>query len=418
MAGQVDSERWNREQPKSMRNSKEVKSSGRDAINLISVLHVDSVGHAGMHSLLQSLCSQLATLSMDVGLATTDYYKYLDPDDAFRILRPFKGIYGDKPFWTKGLNYFRALYRVASCVMRYDYQIVHFHFFIVPVLDLLLLRYLRLRKRRVVITVHDVLPYNYKAHHKPIFRRIYGLADRIIVHADVSRRELVESFAIDPARISQFPLGNFSMFAPVPLRRELAKRKLGIDPEKSVVLFFGTIKREKGLQYLIKAFAKVRERCPSSVLVIAGRVWKHDFSTYDNLIRQLHLGDNIIRCIHYISEEKLGFYFSAADVVALPYTRLYQSAVLRHAYLYSRPVVASKIGAMSIEVKDGETGYLVPPKNVSLLAEAICKVLEDEQRAIQMGNMARIFADQEFSWDAIALKTKKTYMNLLTTSLD
>jgi glycosyltransferase involved in cell wall biosynthesis len=108
------------------------------------------------------------------------------------------------------------------------------------------------------------------------------------------------------------------------------------------------------------------------------------------------------------------YYFAAADVVALPYVRIYQSGVLHLAYTFGRPVVATRVGGLTEDIKDGKSGVLVPPGDENALATALEEMLADPERLAAMGEHARMLAETVYSWDAIARRTLDFYESLLT----
>ena len=197
------------------------------------------------------------------------------------------------------------------------------------------------------------------------------------------------------------------------LPASLAKERLGLGSKTPVILFFGQIKKVKGLEHLVRAFRQVSNQYPSARLIIAGPEWKDSFAGYDTLIRELNLADNVLTRIEYVPDEEVGIYYSAADVVALPYTEAYQSAVLYMAYSFARPVVASAVGGLAEVVEDGVTGLLVPPADVHRLANALLSLLRDAQMARTMGEKGRALVETRFGWAEIAQKTAAVYAEVV-----
>jgi glycosyltransferase involved in cell wall biosynthesis len=100
-----------------------------------------------------------------------------------------------------------------------------------------------------------------------------------------------------------------------------------------------------------------------------------------------------------VPNEELGLYFSAADVVVLPYVDSTQSAVIQLAYGFEKPVITTDVGGLAEVVKDGETGLIVPSRDSAALAEAIVRYFE---RGLSSLFTANIRARKEsFSWDKL-----------------
>jgi len=381
----------------------------------IRVFYVEPIGaHRGMHYYDLELCPALQSLGVDVTLLTCDETKAVDIPQSLRVEFPFQGIYGNASKVVRGLCYLRGLARVGLAMLRRRVPLAHFHYFHFPPIDYLCLRWLRLLDKRIVLTVHDVTPFDAKPSDFPWLRRLYQQADRIIVHAASSRDIVVSKFELSPDKVCIIPMGPYLAFAEKQtLPPSLAKQHLGLEPDAPVMLFFGQIKKVKGLQYLIRAFRQVLNQCPSARLLIAGPEWKDSFVGYADLIRELGIADKVVTRIEYIPDEEVGLYFSAADVVILPYTESYQSAVLYMAYSFAKPVVASAVGGLAEAVEDGVTGFLVPPANVDRLARASLGLLSDVGWARRIGQQGKILAETEFGWPGIARKTVEVYAETL-----
>lgn len=388
---------------------------GFDIDDEIRVFYVEPVGgHRGMHYYDFELCPALQSVGIDVTLLTCDETRDIAIPSSLRVEFPFQGIYGSISKVIRGFRYLRGLTRIGMAMQRRDVHLAHFHYFHFLPLDYLYLRCLHLLGRRFVVTAHDVIPFDADASDLGWLRRIYHEVDGIIVHAESNRDTIMRSFQVSPEKVHVIPMGPYLRFAQEQsLPAPLARQRLGLKPDAPVVLFFGQIKKVKGLQYLIRAFEHVLGRCPSARLVIAGPEWKESFETYATLIRELGISDKVLTRIEYVPDEEVGMYYSAADVVALPYTEAYQSAVLYMAYSFARPVVASRVGGLAEVVEDGMTGLLVPPADVDQLAGALLALVQDRERARVMGQQGRVLAQTKFGWSDIAQEIAEVYAEAL-----
>lgn len=382
----------------------------------VRVFHIEPVGgHRGMHYYDFELCLALQSAGVEVTLLTCDETKNTAVPASLRVEFPFWGIYGDTPKIARGLRYMRGLLRIGLAMQRRSIPLAHFHYFHFPPLDYLYLRWLHLFSGKYfVFTVHDVVPFDAKPSDLAWLRRLYHEADQIIVHAESNRDAIVQAFEISPGKVRVIPMGPYLRFAEgqrLPAR--LARQRLGFEPDTPVILFFGQIKKVKGVQHLIRAFHQVLKQCSSARLIIAGPEWKESFDGYAVLIRKLNLADKVLTRIEYVPDDEVGVYYSAADVVALPYTEAYQSAVLYMAYSFARPVVASAVGGLAEVVEDGVTGLLVPPADVNRLASALLILLQDTEMARAMGKRGRVLVETKFGWPEIARKTATVYDEVL-----
>lgn len=378
------------------------------------IYYIEPVGgRGGMYYYDFALCESLLKQGVDVTLITSEETRERSVPGSLELKYLFTGLYGKKSIVRRGRNYIKSLLNIWKAIKE-EIGVVHLHFFQIPLIDFLFIVLLKKRKFRIIITAHDVIPFNAKFYTKFFIKHIYRTADKIIVHAQNNKKELIEKFQLAQKSIEVIPHGNYLPFIESHLGdREDSRAYLGIDKDLRVILFFGQIKKVKGLDYLIRATREVLQIFPQSILLIAGRIWKDDFSKYAELISMLGIEDKVFARIDYIPDAEVPHYFRATDVVVLPYTRIYQSGVLLMAYSYARPVVASSIGGMAEVVQDGVTGFLVPPKDEKKLAEAIVKVLSNKEQAENMGRSGRTLVEKKYSWDKIAEKTKNVYVRVL-----
>jgi len=324
----------------------------------------------------------------------------------------FRGIYGEAPALLRGVRYARAWREITAAAKREQPQIAHLHYFLFPPADWLAVQRLRHQGVRIVITAHDVIPFNVGSRSllPSIFRSIYGSADRIIVHAQHNRRELLQHFPVDEGKVAVIPHGHYLPYTgDILLDRATARAKLDVADRDPILLFFGQIKRVKGLDVLLKAMPQVITRYPNVLLLIAGQVWKDDWGRYQAIIDGLGLIAHVHARLEHIPDEDVEMYYRAADVVVLPYRHIYQSGVLLMTYSYARPVVASQVGGIAEVVRDGETGLLVPPDDPQALAVAVNRLLADRETADAMGVAGRELVEAECSWERIAVQTTAVY---------
>lgn len=381
----------------------------------LEVYYVEPVGgHRGMHYYDFELCLALQPLGVDATLLTCDETRKTAIPPSLRVEFPFQRIYGDAWKALRGLRYLRGLIWIGLAMQRRGIPLAHFHYFHFPPLDYLYLKCLHGVGKHFVLTAHDVVPFDAKTSDLSWLRRLYHEADRIIVHAGGNRDAIVERFGIDGDRVRVVPMGPYLSFADRQrLPASLAKQRLGLDPQVSVILFFGQIKKVKGLQHLIRAFREVLDQRPDAHLVIVGPEWKESFDDCAALVHGLGLAGKVLVRIEYVPDEEVGLYYSAADVVALPYIECYQSAVLYMAYSFAKPVVASAVGGLAEVIEDGVTGLLVPPADVQRLANALVLLLQDAGRAKRMGERGRALVQRKFGWPEIAVKTAAVYAEIL-----
>jgi len=196
-----------------------------------------------------------------------------------------------------------------------------------------------------------------------------------------------------PIRTGHIPV--FEGFPQQHLARHEARRRLGIDTDAPLLLFFGFVRRYKGLRYLLDALARVSQPV---FLLVAGEFWE-DEQSYRDQIRRLGLEERVIIQNRYISNEDIEPFFAAADALVLPYLSGSQSGVGMVALNYGVPVIATAVGGLAETVIDGETGLIVPPADSAALAHAIDRFFREN-----LGDVFRPTLVQErdrLSWAAL-----------------
>jgi glycosyltransferase involved in cell wall biosynthesis len=135
------------------------------------------------------------------------------------------------------------------------------------------------------------------------------------------------------------------------------------------VLFFGYIRKYKGLDLLFEAMDIVRKSMEIHLLV-AGEFYD-DEQYYRGIVEQRGLGN----CVHFLSEyipnDRVSIIFSAVDCVVLPYRSATQSGIVQIAYNFNKPVIVTNVGGLAETVEDGISGFVVPPESPEALADSI-----------------------------------------------
>lgn len=181
--------------------------------------------------------------------------------------------------------------------------------------------------------------------------------------------------ALPWARIKGAALPPFDVFSHTAMPQAEARARLDLTPNEPVLLFFGFVRRYKGLRHLIRALPAIRERLPARLLVV-GEFWE-DERPYRDLVRELGLEDAVRFYNTYVPNEKLAVYFSAANVVVLPYLEATQSGVAQIAMGFEKPMIATSVGGMPETILDGQTGLIVPPADSDALSAALLRYFEE-----------------------------------------
>jgi D-inositol-3-phosphate glycosyltransferase len=375
---------------------------------------IEPVGsHGGMDYYDSGLCRGLTAAGGRAVWYSCDVSE-VRGDQPVELVRSFRGVWGKDPGWKRGIRYLAGFVRSLRDARQRGARLAHFHVFHVGPLEAAGVVLARLSGLRSVITVHDVEAFKPGGTSRLMQTMAYGLSARLIVHNDISRRELIARCAVPSAKVRVVPHGSYLGLVEPPMDRIDARRALGL-PESGerLLLFFGQIKDVKGLDLLLEAFGKVRNTIGACRLVIAGKVWKSDFSQYQAIIDRYGMADQVDLRIRYIPDDEVAAYYSAADLIVLPYRKIYQSGVLLMAMSFGTPVLASDLPGMTEIVEQGRNGYLFKAGDASDLADQLLKALADEQQREVVAAQALKDMDTRFSWDAIGRDLKIVYQEAL-----
>ena len=151
-------------------------------------------------------------------------------------------------------------------------------------------------------------------------------------------------------------------------------------------------------------------------LIIAGRVKgsQHYWNKIQQTLERDGVGDRVIARIKYVPDEETEVYFKAADVLVLPYTRVFQSGVLFLGYSFGLPAIAADVGNLKEEIIEGQTGFVFRPKDLADLAAKVNKYFQSElflnleTRRSEM----KTYANERNSWNKVAAITTSVYSRL------
>jgi glycosyltransferase involved in cell wall biosynthesis len=286
----------------------------------------------------------------------------------------------------------------------------------------LLMLYYKLMGKRLVLTAHNVNAGKRDSNDSwlnQISLKIqYRLSDHIFVHTEKMKSDLVSEFCVSESKVSVIPFGINNTVPNTSLSTAEAKRQVGVSSRDKTLLFFGNIAPYKGLEYLVQAFTEVVQRDASYRLLIVGKpkATGHYWERIQQTIARSGIGDRIIGKIEYIPDEQTEWYFKAADVLVLPYTRIFQSGVLFLGYAFGLPVIAADVGPLKDEIIEGKTGLVFRPQDSSDLAKTIEKFFSSELFREIESRRAQIkeYANEQYSWNKVAAITTKVYSNLLS----
>lgn len=311
-------------------------------------------------------------------------------------------------------NYISSYMQIEKIIKKEDINVVHSEWYTFSPIDFYFLnRFKRKYNIKYVATVHDILPFNEKLYDKFYHEKLYSIADNIILQAPENIKRFKKLFPQSVFKVEMIPHGHMLDYVEI-VDRDLAREKLNLPKDKIIFLFFGQIKKVKGVDILLKAVAKLKDKYTDFYTVIAGSVWKADFTECNEIIRENNLENYVKTDIRYIPDDEVKYYYSAADICVLPYTDVYQSGVIQLSYGYKKAVIATSLPAFTQFVKEKETGFLAEPGDVDSLVSAMVNAINNKMNLENIGYSGYEKVKRELDWDEIAKKINdRCYNNMI-----
>jgi glycosyltransferase involved in cell wall biosynthesis len=301
------------------------------------------------------------------------------------------------PQWIDSVNPINW-YRVASRISQMKPDLLIFKYwlpFFGPCFGTIACRVKKQTGAKVLFICDNIIPHERRPGDIVFTKYAFKQVDYFIVQSDSVERDLLSLFPNAEYKKSHHPI--YEYFGDS-LNKTEARMRLKIFEER-VILFFGYIRAYKGLMILIEAlneFRKWQSDFEKLKLLIVGEPYE-DMSKYNNRIDELRLGSKIQIISDYVPNDLVALYFSAADVVVLPYISATQSGIVQIAYNFNKPVIVTDVGGLGEVVINGITGYVVPPNNPVALADAIRKFYIEGNEPIFSSNVNN--EKKKYSWE-------------------
>lgn len=225
--------------------------------------------------------------------------------------------------------------------------------------------------------------------------------DLFLVHSQEDEANLKRILPHAPTARAFHP--SYDVFQQEGISKEAARHKLGL--RSNTILFFGFVRPYKGLRYALEAMPAILQKVQTHLLVV-GEFWEGK-EEYLALIKQLGLEQHVTVLDRYVANEEIPFYFAAADLLVMPYTSATGSGLVQLAFGLNLPVIVTNVGALPEVVRDGETGFVVPAKDASAVAE---KVVHYYRENLETRFRENVKSDlPRFSWEGLIEKIEALY---------
>jgi glycosyltransferase involved in cell wall biosynthesis len=404
----------------------------------VKIAVVEPVGRGGLIQYAFQLCREMRKGGAEVTLITDRHYELDGLDHDFELMKSLR-LWDPKPAEDRrdsvlrrarrsfrGAIWYREWFRLLILLRRLRPDVVQFGD-IRFASDLLPLAIARRLAPVMADVCHNVEPFSgggrfagrfgASSVERALYRRIYDRFDAIFVHYETSVESFSRLFPGSAAKVTEIVHGNEEIF------REMAspaitpgdlRERLDLSPEARVVLFFGTLSHYKGIDRLLEAFESVARIVDDAFLVIAGHPTpEFDLEACRAESDRRGYASRLRIVANYLPVEEIAAWMELAALVVFPYRAIYQSGAVHLAQTFARPIVATRVGAMSSVIRDGESGLLVEPDDRAQLAAAIVRILSSSSFAESLGEAAAADAAVRFSWEGVAKTILDRYDDLL-----
>ena len=316
--------------------------------------------------------------------------------------------YSDKTGFLKIISYLKSQILLLMAIQSKSPSIAHFQWLKIPQIDFLIMKLLKLKGIKIVLTAHNILPHGTENKYEGIYKKIYALVDAIIVHSNNTQIELIEKFNILPNKTHVIPHGTLDIGQNIDLNRvdyfvEKFKKDYNLD-KKIVFSAMGMINKYKGYDLIVDAWKMDNvTNNEKLMLVVAGK------GNYRGLER-IKGDKNTIFINRFLLDEEFLAILKITDFVLLPYTKISQSGILLTAINERKRVIVSNIGGLTDPFKFGEIGYILPELNYNELNKAIIQMALKVNDYPQERTWNRIF--EYFNWKNIGLETQQLYLKI------
>jgi glycosyltransferase involved in cell wall biosynthesis len=226
-----------------------------------------------------------------------------------------------------------------------------------PALGTILRRVRKNKHTKIVCIADNVIPHEKRIGDKPFTRYFLKSCDAFITMSEKVMSDLRLFEKEKPAQLVSHPL--YDNFGAI-ISKNQAREKLLINNSALIILFFGFIRKYKGLDLLFEAMADERIKKAGIKLLVAGEFYE-DEKPFQEQIEKLGIKDQLILRTDFIPDSEVKYYLCAADAVIQPYRNATQSGVTPLAYHFEKPMVVTNVGGLPSLVPDNKVGLVVEP---------------------------------------------------------
>lgn len=263
--------------------------------------------------------------------------------------------------------------------------------FMGPAFGTILRRVKKNNHTRIVAITDNVIPHEPRPGDVAFTKYFLKSADAFLAMSRDVLKDL-KNFTTKPSVFSPHPV--YDNYGNAVSKAEACKH-LGLKADEKYILFFGFIRKYKGLDILLDAMKDERIKAAGIKLIVAGEFYG-DSEAYMKQVADNGIADDVQLFTAFIPNNEIRYYFSAADLVVQPYRSATQSGITQVAYHFEKPMVVTNVGGLAEVVPDGKTGFVTEP-DPTQIATAILKFFSPGSLPQLQENITR--EKQKYSWD-------------------
>lgn len=244
-----------------------------------------------------------------------------------------------------------------------------------------------------IFICHNVLPHERFPLDSFLVKTTLKKADGCIVHSGLDKADLEKMLPEKKNRQNVHP--TYNVFKIRNITREEARAELGIAKDEKILLFFGYVRKYKGLIHLLNAMPSILKANSDVKLYVVGDFGK-DKNEYLEKIKSTGIDNSIVIKDGYVPDDKVEAYFAAADICMCPYESATQSGIVQIAFGFGLPVLATNVGGLPEVVTDEKTGYVIPPLDAEKIAEKVNDYYDNNREEEFRNNV--YMESERFSW--------------------
>ena len=248
---------------------------------------------------------------------------------------------------------------------------------------------------------------------------VVAAADRVIAECPQDQEDLIDLYNADPERLAVVPCGfDPDEFAPV--SKELARVSLGFAPDERIVLQVGRMVPRKGVDNAIRGFARLLRQhdVPARMVIVGGESDEPDPAQTPEIgrLQAIAAEEGVADAVTFTGRRDhaaLRYYYSAADIfVTTPWYEPFGITPVE-AMACGTPVVGANVGGIKYSVRDGETGYLVPPDDPDTLGARLAHLYASPRLLQLFRQQAVERVNALFTWDGVAASLAALYEDVI-----